>query len=365
MKQNTNYTRARYRLAAIAVTAALTLTGAVVSTQAATAATTTAVLSAPATMRVVPAAAKKVMVITADLNLRKSPSTSAKIITTLKKGTKVTVTASRGTWRKVIVGKRTGWVSGKFLAALPAKTTLKVTKITPVGGSTVISGQHVSITGTASSNLKGKKLKTQVKVGGAWKTLSARPTVSSKGTFAFTTKAIGVGATSYRVVFTATKSGKRLAGSTASRAVTVWKWIPLASQNVVEHKASHGWHEPNPAAVTMAGVLYKDGISGVAYSGRENWSEFSTSFQCKSFTALAGAPDSMSSSAKGTSWASVDGVEAASSVVELKLGAPTRINVDLTDSMRLRLSVHGTNGTALAGWGDARMLCKQDVNPRN
>jgi uncharacterized protein YraI len=353
------YTHVRHRFAAIAAAVALTVTGSVVGAQAATAAPiSAAAVSAPA-----PNAAQKVMVTTADLNLRTSPSTSARIITTLKKGTKVTVTGSSGSWRKVVVGNRTGWVSGKYLADLPAKTALKVTKIVPTSGSTVVSGKQVTVSGTASKNLRGKKLKTQVKVGGAWRTLSATPKVSTKGTFTLTTKATGIGKTAYRVVFTATTKGTRLAGSSASRTVTVWKWIPLASQRIVDYQASHGWHEPNPEVVSMAGVTYKDGIVGKAYKNRENWSEFNTSFQCKTFTALAGADDSTASDATGTSFVSVDGEQVGSTVVNLTLGKPTRITADLTDSMRLRLTVFGTNGTSLAGWGDVRILCKKDVNP--
>lgn len=360
MKQKHTY--ARHRLAAVAAAIALTVSGGLVAAQAATAAPA----PAPAAVQSnVPAATKKVMVTTANLNLRKSPSTKAKIITTLKKGTKVTVTSSSGSWRKVTVGKRTGWVSGKFLASLPAKTALKVTKIAPVSGSTVISGQQVQVTGTASKNLRGKKLTTQVRIGGAWRTLSAAPKVSSKGTFTFKTKATGIGSTAYRVVFKATTKGTRLAGSSASRAVTVWKWLPLAGQRIVDAEASHGWHEPHATVTTMAGVTYQDGIVGKAYKNRLNWSEYNTSYQCKSFTALAGADDTMESDATGTSFVSVDGEQIASTVVNLKLGKPARITVDLTDSMRLRLSVQGTNSTSLAAWGDARMLCKKDVNPRS
>lgn len=359
------YTHARSRFAAIALTVALTVTGAVATAQAASAAPTTAAVTAPAATRVVPTATKKVYVTTTSLNLRKSPSTSAKIITTLKKGTKVTVIGSKGTWRKVTVGSRTGWVAGKFLTSPPAKTALKVKSITPVSGDTVISGKQVRVSGTASKNLAGKRLKAQVKVDGGWKTLSASPKVSSKGTFAFTTKATGVGAVSYRVVFSATKKGKLLAGSSASRAVTVWKWIPIASQNRVDYYSSLGWWEPNPEVVNLAGVTYKDGMLGRSLRNREHWTEYNTSFQCKSFTALAGAEDSSASAATGTSFISVDGEEVASSVVQLKVGQPTRINVDLTDSMRLRLTVLGTSDKAVvAGWGDIRMLCKKDVNPR-
>ncbi len=58
---------------------------------------------------------KVVKTTTTSLNLRSSASTSAKIITVLKKGTKVTVTTSQGAWRKVTVGSRTGWVHSDYL----------------------------------------------------------------------------------------------------------------------------------------------------------------------------------------------------------------------------------------------------------
>jgi len=66
---------------------------------------------------------------TTSLNLRSSASTSAKVITTLKKGTKVSVTASSGAWRKVSVSGRTGWVHGSYLKAVTTSTT-KVVKTT-------------------------------------------------------------------------------------------------------------------------------------------------------------------------------------------------------------------------------------------
>jgi uncharacterized protein YgiM (DUF1202 family) len=66
-------------------------------------------------LKAVSTATKTVKTTTTSLNLRASASTSAKIITTLAKGTKVTVTASKGAWRKVTVGSKTGWVHGDYL----------------------------------------------------------------------------------------------------------------------------------------------------------------------------------------------------------------------------------------------------------
>ena len=42
-------------------------------------------------------------------------STSAKVVDVLAKGTKVTVTASKGAWRNVTVGGQTGWVHSDYL----------------------------------------------------------------------------------------------------------------------------------------------------------------------------------------------------------------------------------------------------------
>ncbi len=73
-------------------------------------------------------AAKKMQTTTA-LNLRAKASTSSKVITVLKKGTKVTITSSSGAWRKVTVSGKTGWVHSKYLKAVSttAKKTAKTT----------------------------------------------------------------------------------------------------------------------------------------------------------------------------------------------------------------------------------------------
>jgi uncharacterized protein YgiM (DUF1202 family) len=68
-------------------------------------------------LKAVPASTTKKVVktTTTSLNLRASASTSGKILTVLKKGTKVTVVSSKGVWRKVTAGKQTGWVHSKYL----------------------------------------------------------------------------------------------------------------------------------------------------------------------------------------------------------------------------------------------------------
>ncbi|MDT3317899.1 SH3 domain-containing protein [Microbacterium sp. KSW4-11] len=61
------------------------------------------------------APATSVKTTTSALNLRQTPSTSGKILVVIPKGTKVTITASSGIWRKTTFQGKTGWVSSDFL----------------------------------------------------------------------------------------------------------------------------------------------------------------------------------------------------------------------------------------------------------
>ena len=61
--------------------------------------------------------------ITSNINLRQSPDLNGKIITGIKKGTKVIVTGQKGKWYQIAVKKESygylGWVFGKYLKKLP------------------------------------------------------------------------------------------------------------------------------------------------------------------------------------------------------------------------------------------------------
>lgn len=52
---------------------------------------------------------------TANLNLRKGPSTNQAIITTIKKGSTVEVLEVLGSWSKITYGNKTGYSSNKYL----------------------------------------------------------------------------------------------------------------------------------------------------------------------------------------------------------------------------------------------------------
>jgi len=59
---------------------------------------------------------KRFRTTTADLNLRSSRTTAKRnVITTIPKGTQLTILATSGSWRKTTYDGRTGWVSAEFL----------------------------------------------------------------------------------------------------------------------------------------------------------------------------------------------------------------------------------------------------------
>lgn len=69
------------------------------------------------------------------LNLRESPSTSAKILTQVSKGTQVTIIDSKAGWYKVNFSSLTGWLSAEYV----------VVKDTAAIGSGVITGDSVNV----------------------------------------------------------------------------------------------------------------------------------------------------------------------------------------------------------------------------
>lgn len=269
--------------------------------------------------------------------------------------------------RLAVAGVAAAVAVGLLAAPSPAiaasRTVVTVTKIASASGKTIVAGQSIVISGKASANLRGKKLVVQAKVGSSWKTLSASPKVTSNKTYKVKTKAVGLGKTTYRVVYA---GSKKLAKSSATRAATVWKWFPLADQKIVDYQASYGWHEPYARAINMAGVYYPEAIVGKSRRDRVVWSEFNLSFQCKSFTALTGTSDDSPADSSGTTTVSIDGETPAGATSQLKLGKTQALKVDVTDAMRLRLTLVSPNDEIVEGvWANAKLLCKKNVNPKN
>lgn len=66
------------------------------------------------------AAAATTQQTTANLHMRAAATTSSRILTTLKKGTRVSVGSKKGSWSRVSAGTKVGWVSSKYLSKAPA-----------------------------------------------------------------------------------------------------------------------------------------------------------------------------------------------------------------------------------------------------
>lgn len=340
MTHHRTYSRARQRVTAVAVALALTFTGAAATGNAAAAAPPVAVAVAPA-----PQATGKVMVTTADLNLRTSPSTSAKIITTLAKGTKVTVIDSSGSWKKVNVGKRTGWVAAKFLKAVAVKKKATVT-VTSRTKSNVDLGTKLTFAGTTSKNLKGKTVALQIRTGSKWSTLK-KAKVTSKLTFTVSAKATQAGAQKYRVYAPSTSTTK--AATTKAYKYTVWSWYKIGGTAVDDRSMWTG--DAMIGGVNFTKSVYSDWGTG------DVWADYNVSYKCTAFRATIGMKDNSSTGAVRKFTLDVD-----STAVELGsrgIGAGLAITVDITDANRIRLNATRDGNTirGYAAYGTPQVYC--------
>jgi L,D-peptidoglycan transpeptidase YkuD (ErfK/YbiS/YcfS/YnhG family) len=80
-------------------------------------------------------ATSKTMYVTAStLNVRSGAGTKYKIVATVKKNQSLKVTQTKGTWSKVTVGNKTGWISTKYLTTKkPASSKNLATGLKTVG----------------------------------------------------------------------------------------------------------------------------------------------------------------------------------------------------------------------------------------
>ncbi|MFS0636122.1 SH3 domain-containing protein, partial [Mesobacillus foraminis] len=96
------------------------------------------------------------------LNVRSKPGTTSSIVGKLKKSQVVTVTGQQSGWSKIIFGKKTGWVSAKFLTSVTWKGYVNATSLylrsTPASKGKIVatlkSGTPVTVQGKDGSWLK-------------------------------------------------------------------------------------------------------------------------------------------------------------------------------------------------------------------
>jgi len=255
-------------------------------------------------------------------------------------------------------------VTASFVAAGPAeaapkakKTSIAVSSIVAQKGGPIVAGSKITISGTTSSNLVGKKLTVEIRKGTKWLDFAGTATVTKKKSFTITSKAAEVGSVKYRVVF---KGSKSLKASKTARSALVWKWFNLVDQTVVEHQEVLGWNRPHETTgVTVAGVSYGRQLAGSSRSNRVSSSDFNLSYKCRSFTTKVGLTDSSASGTTGTFDVYLDGNATTGSQKSVALGAVNTIALDATGVFRIRLQ-HQANGTkdAFPAWPQAKVLCK-------
>lgn len=148
--------------------------------------------------------------------------------------------------------------AGSITAAEAAPKSFTVTaKVSrtkaDVGAKVKVSGK---VSGQSAKSLKGKKVTVQRKyVGGGWQKIGTAK-ISSKRTFALSTKLVKGGNTSFRVV--KGKSGKIKSGKSTARTLPVYKWIDLTTAPSLGFSMG-----VRNQAVTMGGKRYARALQGL------------------------------------------------------------------------------------------------------
>lgn len=146
--------------------------------------------AAPVTTLLAARPTAKTMTTTTGANVRAGTSTKTRILKTLKKGTKVTVTSTSGGWSKISTG---GYVSSKLLKTAPAAkkpATPAVQQVPKTAGKSVGTLRYTTaaLNVRASKSTKSKVIKTLKKgtavtvksTSGGWSALSTGGHVSAK-----------------------------------------------------------------------------------------------------------------------------------------------------------------------------------------
>ncbi|PET54539.1 hypothetical protein CN514_18470 [Bacillus sp. AFS001701] len=121
----------------------------------------------PSSIKTVEAATINGTVTASVLNVRSGPSTSYKVIGTLKKGAKVTITSTSGSWYKIKSGTKTGWVSSKYIKKAP--TTVSATTVNKM--KTLGTSKQLIIVSAENESTRNVLIETFEKSGTSWKKL--------------------------------------------------------------------------------------------------------------------------------------------------------------------------------------------------
>jgi L,D-peptidoglycan transpeptidase YkuD (ErfK/YbiS/YcfS/YnhG family) len=134
-------------------------------------------------LNAVSAASQTKYVTASVLNVRSGPSTGYKVVTTVKKNQAVSVSQTKGSWSKVSVNNKTGWVSSKYLTTKKPVVATKPPKNLASGLKTVGKNKQLILVTTNGSATSSAEIRTFEKdAKGEWvQKLVGRGYVGKKG----------------------------------------------------------------------------------------------------------------------------------------------------------------------------------------
>ena len=105
---------------------------------------------------------------TANLNLRKSASTSSSVILTIPKGKKITYVSTSGSWYKVKYSSKTGYVSSKYVKKTTTTTSTAIKKTKFKTTANVNLRSKASTSGSVLTTIPKGKIVTATAKSGSW-----------------------------------------------------------------------------------------------------------------------------------------------------------------------------------------------------
>ena len=222
--------------------------------------------------------------------------------------------------------------------------------VTSVASYVLTTGDVIAVSGTASANLAGSKLRLERRDGKVWSTLGTGR-VSADGTYTLSVRALQAGKNQRLRVF-APRTRSTKAASAAAGTFTVYGWYYVADRfPAVEGAFREDSFEVN-------GVTYPRSIAQSVPSYATHVSaQINLSRSCTTFRATVGLDDEAVSTAKRSVQLHADSLEIWSRE-GLGLGESIPISLDVTGALRMRFDVtkSASNG-AYVVYGDAELLC--------
>lgn len=234
-------------------------------------------------------------------------------------------------------------------ATTPKRSAIVTLTSVKAAASPVVVGTRVTVSGKTSSNLKGKVVVLQRKVGTKWVDQAAKARVTSARTFTITTRASGVDHVAYRVIYKG--NSKIKSAKSYGKALTVYRWKHLSKLDPKIKKNTYS------GPVSVNGKDYLNSLRMVRNNYFRAYASFDTKRKCLTFEATAGTPDTNPISGKTIMSISHDGNLVTSQ--EVRGGTSYRITQNIKNVLEIHIEREQGEGylNDLA-LGDARILCR-------